>query len=369
MITKTRTILDGVGRYQVVEPLFECVRVVLSYLGETYSPAYIQGISGAAFRIAGICPCAPTVSRQIPLTALIDLLGYEMHDYKLTDRVPDFDWDHLQSLARLYEANGNVLPQADALEQVELRMMCTQLGTIIEAIKEEIRAGRPAIVWHAFTNAEFDVVAGFDQERGTFYGRGSYAGLGSDYAEAPWGRMVTTAYLGGQPYAIVIGQRVRSFDARSAEIAALQEAVRHAHSQNNVDKLGGEQWVMLDGLRCYERWIDDWRDPQKKRGPGDSYCLGVYRSTHRAAAGFMRELAQKYPGVQGQFERAAEAFCSEAGALDASTPLLGWEAPEGPDPERNAQLVPLLHQARDGYARAIDEIESALEAIDALAKQ
>jgi hypothetical protein len=350
-----------VGRYQVVEPLFECVRVVLSYLGETYSPAYIQGISGAAFRIAGICPCAPTVSRHIPPTALIDLLGYEMHDFKLTDGVPDFNWDHFRSLAGLYEANGNVLPQAEALQQVELRMMCDQLGTIIQAVKNAIREGRPAIVWHAFTNAEFDVVAGYGQERGAFCGRGSYAGLGDGYAQAPWGRMVTTAHLGGQPYAIVIGQRVRPFDARSAEIAALQEAARHARSQNNVDKLGDEQWVMLDGLRCYDRWIDDWRDPQKKRGPGDSYCLGVYRSTHRAAAGFLRELAQKYPEVQGQFERAAEAFCGEADALDASVPLLGWEAREGPDPERNARLVPLLRRARDGYARAIDEIESALE--------
>lgn len=29
----------------------------------------------------------------------------------------------------------------------------------------------------------------------------------------------------------------------------------------------------------------------------------------------------------------------------------------------NAKLIPLLCQARDGYARAIDEIEGALEAM------
>ena len=45
-----------------MDPLFEGIRVVLSYRGEAYSPAYLQGISGAAFRIAGICPCAPTSS-------------------------------------------------------------------------------------------------------------------------------------------------------------------------------------------------------------------------------------------------------------------------------------------------------------------
>ena len=121
---------------------------------------------------------------------------------------------------------------------------------------------------------------------------------------------------------------------------------------------------MLDGLLCYDRWIDDWRGPQKKRTSGDSYCLGVYRSTHRAAAGFMREIAPRYPLVEAQFERAAAAFAGEADALDAAVPLLGWDAPEGPDPERNARLVPLLRQARDGYARAIDEVEAALALLD-----
>ena len=49
-------ILQCVDRYRVVEPLFEGIRVILSYRGENYSPAYVQGISGAAFRVAGICP-------------------------------------------------------------------------------------------------------------------------------------------------------------------------------------------------------------------------------------------------------------------------------------------------------------------------
>jgi hypothetical protein len=34
-------VLENVDRYRVVEPLFEGVRVVMSYLGEPYSPAYV----------------------------------------------------------------------------------------------------------------------------------------------------------------------------------------------------------------------------------------------------------------------------------------------------------------------------------------
>ena len=78
----------------------------------------------------------------------------------------------------------------------------------------------------------------------------------------------------------------------------------------------------------------------------------------------MRELKPQRPQVQAYCERAVEAFVAEADALDATVPLLSWSAPaEGPDPERYTQLVPLLRQARDGYARAMGEIESALALI------
>ncbi len=55
-------VLEGIDRYRVVDPWCEGVRVVLTYRGEPYSAEYVQGISGVAFRIAGICPCAPTCS-------------------------------------------------------------------------------------------------------------------------------------------------------------------------------------------------------------------------------------------------------------------------------------------------------------------
>jgi hypothetical protein len=209
---------------------------------------------------------------------------------------------------------------------------------------------------------EWDVVAGFDDRQHLFLGRGSYAGA-DGYAEADQRRNVTCLEMCPALGAILIGDRVAEFDARSAETAALQEAVRHAHSTEGQDRLSGDEWVMLHGLLCYDRWIDDWSSPEKVRTAGDSYCLGVYRSTHRAAAGFLREIAPKYPQAEAYLERAAVAFTVEADALDTAVPFLGWEAPEGPDAVRNDRLVPLLRQARDGYARGIGQIESALDAM------
>ena len=77
MQTSARSIiLEGVDRYQVVEPMFEGLRVILSYRGESFTPAYIQGISGAAFRVAGICPCAPTCGTAMQPQDLARTLGY-----------------------------------------------------------------------------------------------------------------------------------------------------------------------------------------------------------------------------------------------------------------------------------------------------
>jgi hypothetical protein len=244
-------------------------------------------------------------------------------------------------------------------------------------VKDEIRAGRPAILWHAFTTCEWDVVAGFDDERQQFFGRGSYAGLEEAYAVADQARTTTCTAICPALGAILIGDKVRDFDAREAELAALQEAVRHAHSPipnaheestTDPDDGGGAPWVMLDGLACYDRWVRDFKaDPPKLPSMGDRYCFGVYRSTHRAAAAFMRELMPKYPEAQAPLERASGHFVAEADALHEAAELLfpEWRLPERPSVEKNARAAVLLSVARDNYARAIDEIEKVLRAVSA----
>ena len=147
---------------------------------------------------------------------------------------------------------------------------------------------------------------------------------------------------------------------RQAELAALREAVRHARSRKSQEELNGGKWVFLEGLQCYDRWVTDFTSPEKKRGPGDAYCLGVYRSTHRAASEFMLELVPRYPEARAHLEHAAGHFAAEADALDQCVPLLGRESTPGPDAERNARAAVLLRQARDSYARGIDDIEGAL---------
>jgi hypothetical protein len=316
-IAQKRKTIAGVDRYRVVEPLFEGCRVILSYRGETYSPAYIQGISGAAFRIAGICPCAPTCSYMMEPQDLLGLLGYEAEPLAVYGEGPDPD---------------------------------VHLDEVLARVKDEIRADRPVLFWNAFTNCEWDVVCGFDDEEKQIVGRGSYVGL-DEYAVADETRTLTA---GARPLigAILIGEKSGAFDAREAEAAALKEAVRHARSKSNEDKLCGDQWVMLEGLLCYDRWVGDFEaDPPKVSNLGDFYCLSVYRSTHRAAADFAREIVPKYPAAREHLEYAAEQFAAEADQLHKCFEAVfpDGRLTEEADLARNSRAADVLSRARECY--------------------
>jgi len=323
----SRVILPNVDHYAVAEPLFECVRVVLSYRGEKYSPAYLQGISGAAFRIGGPCPCAPTCEWAMSTDHLIHLLGYECERMGVPAEGPERGPAWQRMLART---------------------------------KDEIRAGRPVILWHAFTLCENDVVCGFDEEKHELYGRGSYAAMRTaDYAHANENRpLEATAECGG-PHALFIGKKIGQLDARAAEINALKTAVLHAHGASASLKP-----PMPVGLECYDQWIAAYgksvRAPSAELPP-DSYLLDVLISTRRAAADFMRELSPKYPDAKAHLELAADCFARESAALEACQKALGDRKSISDEPRRRA--AGHLSEARAMYALAISQIAAALREI------
>jgi hypothetical protein len=336
-----RLVLENVDHYRVVEPLFEGMRAILSYRGEKCSPAYAQGISGAAFRIAGPCPCAPTCESAMWPTDLAKLFGYEVERIGMDGPSED--------------------PKA-------------HLTAVMDRVREEIRAGRPVLAWNAFTTAEYDVVCGFDDEAGEVIGRGSYEGMRTgDYARAPQSRIAEN-YVAPAFGIVVVGKKVGSLDARAAEVAALKEAVVHAHGIATT--LPG----MPSGLRCYDAWIASYqkrgtltraksRDEKQDLGwvkalpPDDGYPLMIYASTHKAAGDFLKEIAPKYPEARPYLELASEHFAKEAAALEAARAVLGDRKAE-PSEEQCARVAGHLSEARAMYALGIDEIAAALRRTD-----
>lgn len=354
-----KVVIEGVEGYKVVEPLFEAVGVVARYLGVEQSPEYQQGISGAAFRIAGICPCAPTCSFAMSTPDFARTLGFEVTHVNMGESCEDYR--DLEPLAELYQEDGHTLPDPDSLDDPKMQEQARHVQVIIDSIKAGIRRGTPVVVWHAFTTAEYDVVCGYDDSTGEFLGLGSYGNPDDgSYMRALQGRMVEAGLIGGLPNCILFSPKSGECDARAAEIAALKEAVKHGRSQENVDKLGGEEWEMLQGIACYDRWSKDWENPEKKRGMGDAYCYGVYSNAHRTASTFLKEIAPSHGAAEAPLLKAAGCFAAESETLDKCKDLVWWSAPEGPDPERNKKAAALLGVARDHYAEGIGAIEEAV---------
>lgn len=298
-----------VGNYQVKEPLFEGARIILSGMGESYTPAYIQGISGAAFKIAGGCPSRPTCIYMMWTPDFIKYLGYEIYEYPINEDGPD---------------------------------------SMIKAVIAAVDAGKPALVWNALTNAEWDIVCGYDEETKEFLGKGSYRGFDNCERE-PWGRAAEWPFG-----AIIIGEKINSFDARRAEIVSLKEAVLHARKSNPPEDI-------IEGIEFYKHWAEDYADGTRERDVADAYCHDIYSSSRKFAAEYLNEIALNHGDDVGKkLREAAEFFNAESAELDRAGEYLSWSSPWGIDENRNKNLPPILEKAAMNYEKAIECIEAAL---------
>lgn len=306
----------SIDSYRYCEPLFEGARILISHHGASYSPEYIQGISGAAFKIAIGCPSRPTCVCDMWTPDLFRLLGFEIRE----------------------------LPYRDADENDIFQ-------TALPEIKAELDRGNPVLVWNAVTNYEWDVVCGYDEESRQFIGRGSYRN-GDEYAREPWER--SNAAEGAPVFgALYPVRRVNGLDERAAEVRSLENAVKHAHAPQDLE--------YPEGMNAYHKWAEKYRTGSGDRAADDAYCHSVYSSVRRAAAAYLREIAYKYQdNVVGCLQKAADCFEKEAQALEEAAPLIDWNSPWGVDAGRSAKLAPLLEKAGACYEIGIRHIEEAL---------
>ena len=321
-------VLKDVQSYRIKEPLFEGVRVIMNYLGENYSPEYIQGISGTAFRVATGCPSRPTCCMMMWTPDLIKLLGYEYKEYPCCG------------------------PNSEKLT-----------GEMISAIREHIDADMPVLVWHAMTSAEWDVVCGYDEEKQLFFGRGSYWGPETpEYHTETWDRAEKALEICPAFGALLIGEKKMDFNARAAETNALNDAVTHARTLKDKPEEGG--WYSYEGIQAFKKWSEAYSNTGKDRDLADAYCFDIYHSTHAAAPGFLREIVGHFPKKTGeQFEKAATYMEQEARAFKECEPYLGWRSTWGVDEERSKAVAPILDEVAQLYENAIECIEKGLEYI------
>ena len=320
-------VLLNVDTFRYTEPLYEAARIVLNSMGADFSPEYILGISGAAFLISGGCPSRPTCANEMWTTDFLRLLGFEIEEH------PCFD------------ENGN-----DITDQM------------IEAVKKHIDDGKPALVWHAFSAAEFDVVCGYDEDAGHFIGRGSVHGNGDEYAREPWDRAKTCDICPAFG-AVLIKGKIADFDKTQLEVSSIKQAVRHGRQKLAADAMPHE----ANGIEFYHMWATEYGTEGKERGVADAYCYDVFSSARKAGVVYLRQLADGYgasnPDARDKLHYAAASFENEVAELEKAYPYLSWESPWGVDENRSKNLAPILRDAAGHYEKAIGYLEEALEAI------
>ena len=306
----------NIDSYRYYDPIFESVRVVLNQLGESYTPEYISGISGSAFKIAAGCPSRPTCVCDFWPLDFFKYMGYETTELTVRDK------------------DGNDIYDA-----------------FIDAIKAHIDSGKAAVVWHAFREEEWDVVCGYDEQTKEFIGKGTLYG---DCGRQSWDRPKNSnVYAFG---AVLPGARIAEFDARAAEIKSIESAIAHARKtseETDLDK--------IEGIQGYRAWAQKFETEGADRGVADSYCFDTYRTVRKAAVIYLRALAAKYANASAHLENAAASFAIEADELESAMPYLFWDSPWGVDEERSKKVAPILRRASDAYEQGIEHLEKALE--------
>lgn len=311
-------ILLNIDKYRYYGPLFEGVRIILNNIGEKYSPEYIQGISGAAFKIAGGCPSCPTCVCDMWPAELFRLMGYEVTEY------PCFD------------EKGNDVHHI-----------------LVESVKKQIDSGKPALVWHAFTVAEWDVVCGYDEEARQFIGRGTNKGW-DDYARESWDRP-KNCDVSPACGAIIIGGKISEFNKREAEINSIKNAVKHARKET------GDR---SEGIQFYKKWSEIYSAEGADRGIADGYCYDIYSSVRKACVGYLKEISLGYGGATMEsLLKASTCFEKEVNILNEAKPYLSWDSPWGVDEERSRKVAPLLIKAAELYEKGIEHLEKFLTQI------
>ena len=310
-------VLLNVDKYRYYDPLFEGVRIILSYIGEKYTPEYVLGISGSAFKIAGGCPSRPTCVCDFWPADFFQYLGYEVTEY------PCFD------------ENENDITDK-----------------MIDAVKRQIDSGKPALVWHAFTNEEWDVVCGYDDDLKQFLGRGTLKG-NDDYAREPWDRAKTSGIMAFG--AITVDRKTSELNQREAEIQSLIKAVQHARTETDDG---------IEGIQFYKKWGALYSAKGAERDLADAYCYDTYSSVRKAAIIYLRDISYHYDTAAMEcLQKAAACFEREAALLASAKPYLSWESPWGVDEERSKKLAPILAEAAGHYEEGIGYIETALAKI------
>jgi hypothetical protein len=319
-------VIHDLDRYRHHEPVFEGMRVILLHRREPVSAPSISVVSGAAFRVHTRERLDVLRNQAMQPHELARLFGYE---------------------AELIPFHTSAADPRPELGQTPAE----RLPGMLELARAELLGGRPVLLWHAVSDREYDVVAGFDEPQGLLHAFGSRAGL-REYETVAEGRAADGAVEGTG--LVLVGERTSAYSIGRLERAALQVAVGHADDARC-------------GLSAYDEWARYFAQragglaPDGPEGSDGAYVLQVMAASRLAGTSYLRNLAWLYSAqANAHLDLAAENLLREAEAIQALVAL--FPSLDSPLANRDDcfEAVDLIARARARYSLAIDEMWTAV---------
>ncbi len=318
-----RALIHDLDRYRHHEPVFEGMRVILLHRREPVSAPSIAMLSGAAFRVHGRDPLDLLRNQAMGPHELPRLLGYEAE------------------LIPFHNGDESARPEFG-------RTPAERHPRILETAKAELLEGRPVLLWHAVSDHEYDVVAGFDESADCLYAFGASIGF-RDYAIVPEQRSLEGAVEGTG--VVLLGKRIGTSDLAQLERQALHVAVQHADDARY-------------GLAAYDEWAQYFARRAGGAAPeGLDGCrtLAVMAASRQSGSAYLRNLAWLYSNqANAHLDLAAENFLRESEALQALVELFPAEDQPLPGRDDCFEALDLIARARARYSLGIDETWSAV---------
>ncbi len=305
----------------------------MEFLREPTTYDFVAGVSGAAFKLLwypGWCPSNNDllIFGEEPIRQTFRALGYQY------ERVPSSE-----------AGEGG-----DAFR-----------GKIIESIQK----GRPVIA-QGIVGPECCVVAGYDQNGDVLLGR-SYFHDGSRgyYRETDW--------LANCHGLILIGEK----QERPAREEILREALQWALHLVHTPQVNGR----ASGLAAYDAWAGALlRDEDFPAGDLEtltfrcnvsaSVTLAGLWDARKAAAGFLRNMADAGPAAAAAVLQAADAYAQEFRVLDHAMGVAPFctdreeKRLQMADPNLRQELAGLVRQAKEKDQEATAHLARALQQIE-----
>ncbi len=245
--------------------------------------------------------------------------------------------------------------------ETQQRANAQRARALFEQVKQEIDAGRPAIVW-GLVVPEYGIVNGYTEDS---YVVSTFRSLlGQRDEPVPYDQLEAK---GGLEAIFVRGERAPATEvddhATLTRALAMAAGSPYTFAFETPGHPLGEQQRYITGMAAYDAWaaVLERYEPHTIYEEYLDYISACVYETKHVAAQFLRRMATRYPDrpFTTALQQAATAYDRAAGELEQLVWLFPFGEHTGLTPERCARGAAHIRAAQPHEQRAIEHLHAA----------